>query len=953
MTLNVSEEVRNSGLSLNINRKEDLEDIQDKLKLNNGSGNPDLDNIILNEETLKAINSNNISVQEVIDVHTTLINENEMMETNFYESYLSSKNTKSTINQMEMIKDDDNNKNEQIKKGEEKNMDFDDLDDDDDDEKFNYYHNQENYNNRDYDGDNDDDDDDTNNESSTSDSSHVYLSISRSPTFTSKDSQTSTLSNKKSKVNKKSKSNSSIGSHYQKDDKKNLKKTPPLPTIQKVECSHCNSVSLRYTSNSNQKNNKKFDKKEEEEEEEDKNQKISYLHKASKKSLDQVKKKVNKIRKLNMERQKTNKNKEEVVMVEVQPQKPNLSSSTLSLSNSSLEASKECLLSNDLLNKRMSSSVSSLKMKNQMENTSSNPTTFLYKESNENTITRKDIPPLYKEPSNKDSKRTKTQNSVVYINHQNSDENNKEKKIIGHNSSLMDKRMPLKMIDMCYVNECNKSIHKKDNLLKKEKNDSFRNEGLVSFDYNQDETIQNKMNCDENSTYVSHRMMTNDNKNQVSITKCRKEIIRKDMNNNLIQKINISMKCSSNEDLNKKEKKGEKMLAQQEQQSNLYKSQDQDNTIPYLDYPSQPEESPTDQDLRPSAPVMEMDIHSIHVNSIIPMEEDHERIKMNYENGDGKIKSFQSQSLDRRNINKPTSLISHFDSSYTTTSSPKKDEKMFDKYENFEFIQNYKKNMREYEIQQQPPVTERDVINISNRTNSISATHHNTLQSINVKKMDNFSPTKDSTYSSPISNSSHSLNQYLDQRRNSNQINAQSSNISVVANDSSLNKESTNPDQHIDIHDQEMNLTNEGICSNNNDNDNQSNTNVRPPSISKSIIFGVDQFPSPPSNDDEVDITDNSKEMGPSHNHNSNNTVIHAYYKNEEDIEDINDLPPSYDNLGYQNEPSAPNISELNNTITYQPKESTSSDGCCGCCNNFDIIMANKFNISTSTVKKL
>ncbi|OUM66854.1 hypothetical protein PIROE2DRAFT_59113 [Piromyces sp. E2] len=89
---------------------------------------------------------------------------------------------------------------------------------------------------------------------------------------------------------------------------------------------------------------------------------------------------------------------------------------------------------------------------------------------------------------------------------------------------------------------------------------------------------------------------------------------------------------------------------------------------------------------------------------------------------------------------------------------------------------------------------------------------------------------------------------------------------------------------------------------------------ARPPSISKSIIFGVNQFPSPPENNDELDITNVSPSQ-PSQSSNPstdkrNDVVIHQYYKN-----DLNDQPPSYENIN--NQPSAPTLSELtsNNTL--------------------------------------
>ncbi|ORX43750.1 hypothetical protein BCR36DRAFT_360511 [Piromyces finnis] len=93
---------------------------------------------------------------------------------------------------------------------------------------------------------------------------------------------------------------------------------------------------------------------------------------------------------------------------------------------------------------------------------------------------------------------------------------------------------------------------------------------------------------------------------------------------------------------------------------------------------------------------------------------------------------------------------------------------------------------------------------------------------------------------------------------------------------------------------------------------------TRPPSISKSIIFGVEQFPTPPENNNELDITVVNQTQQPqsqalrTNNNKHNSAVIHQYYKN-----DLNDQPPSYENIN-NHQPSAPNLTDFssNNTMT-------------------------------------
>jgi len=85
---------------------------------------------------------------------------------------------------------------------------------------------------------------------------------------------------------------------------------------------------------------------------------------------------------------------------------------------------------------------------------------------------------------------------------------------------------------------------------------------------------------------------------------------------------------------------------------------------------------------------------------------------------------------------------------------------------------------------------------------------------------------------------------------------------------------------------------------------------ARPPSISKSIIFGVDQFPSPPKPEDEIDITNSQVEQSSqSINSKRGEVVVHHYYRS-----DLNDLPPSYENIDQQ--PSAPSLSAFNSNTT-------------------------------------
>jgi hypothetical protein len=146
------------------------------------------------------------------------------------------------------------------------------------------------------------------------------------------------------------------------------------------------------------------------------------------------------------------------------------------------------------------------------------------------------------------------------------------------------------------------------------------------------------------------------------------------------------------------------------------------------------------------------------------------------------------------------------------------------------------------------------------------------------------------------------------------------------------------------------------------------NRHTRPPSISKSIIFGVEQFPTPPKPEDEVDITNVKSSQTQLKSTKNDDTVVHQYYSSE-----MNDLPPSYENINQQ--PSAPSISALNsntslldnNNMNIGPPNSSAmeiqkpvrelinsddykkhSDCCsCGCypCNAFKTCMMEKLNV--------
>ncbi|KAG4091331.1 hypothetical protein H8356DRAFT_1051607 [Neocallimastix lanati (nom. inval.)] len=151
---------------------------------------------------------------------------------------------------------------------------------------------------------------------------------------------------------------------------------------------------------------------------------------------------------------------------------------------------------------------------------------------------------------------------------------------------------------------------------------------------------------------------------------------------------------------------------------------------------------------------------------------------------------------------------------------------------------------------------------------------------------------------------------------------------------------------------------------------------ARPPSISKSIIFGVEQFPSPPEPENEVDITNAPGSQTLQRQSKDNEVVVHQYYRNE-----MNDLPPSYENIDQQ--PSAPSLSVLNsNTALIENNHSNNnnnietpddsfeapnlvrvspesddfkkhSDCCsCGCypCNLIDSCMTEKLNIPSRWV---
>jgi len=148
---------------------------------------------------------------------------------------------------------------------------------------------------------------------------------------------------------------------------------------------------------------------------------------------------------------------------------------------------------------------------------------------------------------------------------------------------------------------------------------------------------------------------------------------------------------------------------------------------------------------------------------------------------------------------------------------------------------------------------------------------------------------------------------------------------------------------------------------------------TRPPSISKSIIFGVEQFPSPPKPEDEVDITNVQSSQNQLKTTKKDDTVVHQYYSSE-----MIDLPPSYENINQQ--PSAPTVSALNsntslldnNNMNIGPPESSTMEipkavrdslnsddykkhsECCSCgcypCIALDTCMMEKLNLPSRWV---
>jgi len=147
---------------------------------------------------------------------------------------------------------------------------------------------------------------------------------------------------------------------------------------------------------------------------------------------------------------------------------------------------------------------------------------------------------------------------------------------------------------------------------------------------------------------------------------------------------------------------------------------------------------------------------------------------------------------------------------------------------------------------------------------------------------------------------------------------------------------------------------------------------LRQPSISKSLVFNIDQFPSPPELGDESDITN----IRHSELRKRGDMVLHHYYNKSGYL---NDLPPSYENINQQQ--SATTLSELNsnnNTLatllqdnsietpesshegSYAGNGNNSSHhspkinySCCAPCTNFDELIANKFDISMRLVRFL
>ena len=161
---------------------------------------------------------------------------------------------------------------------------------------------------------------------------------------------------------------------------------------------------------------------------------------------------------------------------------------------------------------------------------------------------------------------------------------------------------------------------------------------------------------------------------------------------------------------------------------------------------------------------------------------------------------------------------------------------------------------------------------------------------------------------------------------------------------------------------------------------------MRKSSISKTLVFSIDQFPTPPGTREESDITNIPHSQSPhSDEKRHNDVVIHQYYKS-----DLNDLPPSYENIDQQ--PSAPSLSELNSNNTLasllnnnnssnsnsnqssgiikietqnssyegsysgsssQPSQPRKKHSHCIPCTTFDEYVADKFNISTKLVRFL
>jgi len=150
---------------------------------------------------------------------------------------------------------------------------------------------------------------------------------------------------------------------------------------------------------------------------------------------------------------------------------------------------------------------------------------------------------------------------------------------------------------------------------------------------------------------------------------------------------------------------------------------------------------------------------------------------------------------------------------------------------------------------------------------------------------------------------------------------------------------------------------------------------LRQPSISKSLVFNIDQFPSPPELGDESDITNILHSRQAQSELRKRDMILNHYYKSG----DLNDLPPSYENINQQQ--SAQTISELNNnnntlsTLLHDNVETPESShegsyygnsndssshhsskihySCCAPCSNFDELIANKLNISTKLVRFL